>query len=51
LLRIEDIDRGRARPDYVAAIHEDLAWLGLHYEGLVRVQSQHFDFYQPRRKF
>ena len=29
LLRIEDIDQGRARPEFEAAIHEDLAWLGL----------------------
>jgi glutamyl-Q tRNA(Asp) synthetase len=48
LLRIEDIDQARARPDFVAAIHEDLAWLGLQYKGLVRVQSQHFDFYQAK---
>ena len=29
LLRIEDIDAGRCRPEYAAAIEEDLAWLGL----------------------
>lgn len=29
LLRLEDIDEGRCRPDYEAAIHEDLAWLGI----------------------
>lgn len=48
VLRIEDIDQGRARPDYVAAIHDDLAWLGLRYTGIARVQSQHFDFYQAK---
>ena len=29
LLRIEDIDTARCRPEYEAAIYEDLAWLGL----------------------
>ncbi len=29
LLRIEDIDEARCRPEYEAAIYEDLAWLGL----------------------
>ena len=29
LLRIEDLDQGRAREEFVAAIFEDLAWLGL----------------------
>ncbi len=45
LLRIEDIDRGRARPEYEAAIYEDLAWLGLSWETPVRRQSEHFDDY------
>jgi len=31
LVRIEDLDRGRARPHWEALIHEDLAWLGLAY--------------------
>jgi len=39
LLRIEDIDGGRARPEYEAAILEDLAWLGLHWEEPLRRQS------------
>ena len=30
VLRIEDHDRGRCRPEYEASILEDLAWLGLH---------------------
>lgn len=38
-LRIEDIDGGRARPEYEAAIFEDLAWLGLTWETPVRRQS------------
>jgi glutamyl-Q tRNA(Asp) synthetase len=46
LLRIEDIDRGRCRPEFEAAIYEDLAWLGLMWEGLVRRQSEHFDDYR-----
>jgi glutamyl-Q tRNA(Asp) synthetase len=45
LLRIEDIDRARCRPDYEAAIYEDLAWLGLKWEQPVRRQSEHFDAY------
>ncbi len=45
LLRIEDIDTGRARPEYEAAIYEDLAWLGLEWEKPVRRQSEHFDDY------
>ncbi|WP_254605255.1 tRNA glutamyl-Q(34) synthetase GluQRS, partial [Sphingomonas bacterium] len=35
LLRIEDIDEGRCRPDHVAAILDDLTWLGLEWDGLV----------------
>jgi glutamyl-Q tRNA(Asp) synthetase len=41
LLRIEDIDQGRARPEFEAAILEDLAWLGLAWETPVRRQSEH----------
>jgi glutamyl-Q tRNA(Asp) synthetase len=46
LLRIEDIDRGRCRPEFTHAILEDLAWLGLDWDGPVRRQSQHFDDYR-----
>ncbi|MCS6854848.1 MAG: glutamate--tRNA ligase family protein, partial [Elioraea sp.] len=46
LLRLEDIDRTRCRADYAEAILEDLAWLGLDWDGEVRVQSQHFDEYR-----
>ena len=46
LLRIEDIDQGRCRPEYVEAIYEDLAWLGLNWEDPVRIQSQHLADYQ-----
>ena len=46
LLRIEDIDRTRCRPAFTAAILEDLAWLGLDWDGAVRIQSEHFSQYQ-----
>jgi glutamyl-Q tRNA(Asp) synthetase len=46
LLRIEDIDRTRCRPEFDAAIREDLAWLGLDWDGEVRRQSEHFDDYR-----
>jgi glutamyl-Q tRNA(Asp) synthetase len=39
LLRIEDIDATRCRPEFTAAILEDLTWLGLAWEAPVRVQS------------
>ncbi|MDF2232519.1 tRNA glutamyl-Q(34) synthetase GluQRS [Albimonas sp. CAU 1670] len=39
LVRIEDIDRARARPEHEAAIFEDLAWLGLEWERPVLRQS------------
>ena len=46
LLRIEDIDPGRCRPDFAAAIEADLAWLGLDWDGPVRVQSAHLAEYR-----
>src|SRR5204862_6266492 len=46
LLRIEDIDTTRCRPEWEAAILEDLAWLGLTWEDPVRRQSEHFDDYR-----
>ena len=46
LLRIEDIDLGRARPEFEQAIYDDLDWLGLTWETPVRRQSEHFDDYQ-----
>ena len=45
LLRIEDIDTTRCRPEYEAAIYEDLAWLGLQWEAPVRRQSEHYEDY------
>jgi glutamyl-Q tRNA(Asp) synthetase len=46
LLRIEDIDGTRCRPEFTAAILEDLAWLGLDWDGDVRVQSVHMPEYR-----
>ena len=46
LLRIEDIDGTRCREEYTDAILEDLAWLGLDWDGPVRKQSEHFDDYR-----
>lgn len=45
LVRIEDIDLTRARPEYADAIYDDLSWLGLTWETPVLVQSQHFPDY------
>jgi len=46
LLRIEDIDAARCRPEYEEAIYEDLAWLGIEWEEPVRRQSAHLDDYR-----
>ncbi len=46
LLRIEDIDTARCREEFVDAILEDLAWLGLDWDGDVRRQSRHFEDYR-----
>ena len=46
LLRLEDIDPGRCRPEFADAIIDDLAWLGLAWDGPVRRQSQHLDEYR-----
>jgi glutamyl-Q tRNA(Asp) synthetase len=46
LLRIEDIDETRCRPEYEAAIYEDLAWLGIAWEQPVRRQFEHYDGYR-----
>ena len=45
LLRIEDIDPTRCRPEFEAGIYEDLAWLGLDWETPVRRQSVHLADY------
>ena len=45
LLRIEDIDTVRCKPEFETAIYEDLAWLGIAWEQSVRRQSEHFSSY------
>ncbi len=46
LLRIEDIDHTRCRPEFEAAIYEDLAWLGIAWEQPVLRQSEYLDRYR-----
>lgn len=46
LVRIEDIDTQRCQADYADGILEDLAWLGLDWDGAVRVQSEHLSDYE-----
>src|SRR5436305_9382329 len=46
LLRLEDIDTIRCRPEFADAILEDLAWLGLDWDGPVRRQSEHYGEYR-----
>ncbi len=45
LLRIEDIDPRCHDPKWTALLHEDLAWLGLRFDGEVMVQSRRFGLY------
>src|SRR5689334_18559688 len=46
LLRLEDIDTTRCRPDYADAAPADLAWLGIDWDGEIRRQSLHFADYR-----
>lgn len=46
LLRIEDIDAGRCRPEFEAGVLEDLSWLGLDWDADVRRQSDHLADYE-----
>src|SRR3954469_18862029 len=46
LLRIEDIDVVRCRPEFEAGIYEDLGWLGISWETPVRRQSEHLAEYR-----
>jgi glutamyl-Q tRNA(Asp) synthetase len=46
LLRIEDIDTGRCRSEYVDDIFEDLRWLGLNWDGAVMIQSERTGLYE-----
>ena len=50
LLRIEDLDRTRCKPQFVAAIIDDLSWLGLRYPAPPRRQSEHGDDYAAALK-
>ena len=46
LVRLEDIDSSRCRPEYETAVLEDLGWLGLDWDGPVRRQSDHLPEYR-----
>ena len=46
LLRIEDLDQGRSRPEFVDGIFEDLRWLGLQWDEPVLVQSERTALYE-----
>lgn len=46
LVRMEDIDRTRCKPEHAARMLDDLAWLSLDWDGGVRYQSAHFDDYR-----
>src|SRR5580692_2133314 len=46
LLRIEDIDTARCRPEFETAIDEDIGWLGIAWESPVRRQSEHLADYR-----
>lgn len=50
LLRIEDIDRARCKPEFDAAIIGDLTWLGLAWHGPILRQSGRFELYQSAAK-
>lgn len=46
LIRIEDTDRGRCRPEFEEQILDDLKWMGLEWEEPIRRQSEHLESYQ-----
>lgn len=46
VLRMEDIDRTRCRPEFVGGILEDLDWLGIRFDGPMMVQSSRFSAYE-----
>ena len=48
LLRMEDTDLVRSKPEWDALILEDLSWLGLDWDGPVHRQSEHLDDYEAR---
>ena len=49
-LRMEDIDRGRCRPEWEDLIVEDLTWLGLTWDGPILRQSERIDLYRDALK-
>lgn len=51
LLRIEDIDPGRSRPEFVSGIIEDLTWLGLTFDGEIVHQSRRLSIYAKKLNF
>ena len=46
VLRIEDIDQTRCRPEFVQGILKDLEWLGIRFDGPMMVQSSRFSAYE-----
>ena len=46
IVRIEDIDRQRSRPEYAEQLLRDLEWLGLGWDGPVEWQSRRSEFYE-----
>lgn len=46
LLRVEDIDKPRCKPEFLAAAYEDLRWLGLHWDEEVPLQSTRTEIYR-----
>lgn len=46
LLRIEDIDRQRSKPEWERRIHDDLRWLGLEWPEPVMRQSERISVYR-----
>jgi glutamyl-Q tRNA(Asp) synthetase len=46
LLRIEDVDRQRSKPEFEASILDDLNWLGIEFDRIPRRQSEHLALYQ-----
>ena len=45
ILRMEDIDYTRCRPEFTDGIFEDLSWLGYSWQTPIRTQSQHYSDY------
>ncbi len=50
LLRIEDIDTARSRPEFEAVLHDDMTWLGLAFDGAAVRQSDRFPLYETALK-